>query len=337
MNANLPVRTEMLLSCPLCGSPRPTYWNKGKDRLYRVNEQEFVYSRCAHCALVFASERPERSEMHKFYGQDYRPHAAVGEGDSPPRRSRRPGGAKRWLAKIARAINKPVRRHFPSAFARRVEAHYALPAEGATLLDFGCGSDKFLNHARLLGWTTIGMDFAEASVAAARKSGHTAILCDGDAAWDQIADGSLDFVRMNHVLEHLYEPRQTLARLKSKMRPDATIHIAVPNPSGWSAKLFGHQWHGFDVPRHLMHYGPECLRGVLDGLGFSRIEILHEPLTKDMARSLALRRFDRGRIAHADVDGYADDAKFAEILYLPSRLACALRGADRIHAFAVNR
>ena len=44
--------------------------------------------------------------------------------------------------------------------------------------------------------------------------------------WDEVADESLDLVRLNHVLEHLYNPKDALRALRVKMNPGARLHIA---------------------------------------------------------------------------------------------------------------
>lgn len=211
--------------------------------------------------------------------------------------------------------------------------HYAPPRAGAVLLDFGCGSEKFLNRARKLGWHTIGIDFSPGTIESVRAAGHRGYLA-GDGAWPEIVDGSVDCVRLNHVLEHLYAPRETLANLKQKMRRGATIHIAVPNPASLASHLFRSRWLGLDCPRHIMLYTPDRARRLLSNLGFSDIRIAQETASKDAARSIAYLLADAGLIAPKSAGGFAQHYWLQLPLYLPMRVASALSLGDRFHVFA---
>ena len=77
----------------------------------------------------------------------------------------------------------------PRRFEDRYWSHYEPPEPGQELLDFGCGSDRFLNRARKLGWRTVGIDFHPTAVSTARASGHRAYLLT-DRVWDELPEGS---------------------------------------------------------------------------------------------------------------------------------------------------
>ena len=38
--------------------------------------------------------------------------------------------------------------------------------------------------------------------------------------------------------------REALRALARKMAPGARLHVALPNPAGWTARLFRSTWHG---------------------------------------------------------------------------------------------
>ncbi|CAA9282641.1 MAG: hypothetical protein AVDCRST_MAG56-4903 [uncultured Cytophagales bacterium] len=333
------VKTEILDSCPMCQSKRIREWCKGYDRLLGINEQIFTYSKCKNCRLVFLSERPLETEIYRYYPENYGPYLASGlthysKKSSPSRKSQ--VLLKSISYKIARRANVLVNKVYTNDFSRNLQRSYALNRQGSLLLDFGCGSDAFLNEARAKGWQTIGMDFSEQSVAQVIKSQHTGILYASEEAWNRIEDSSLDFVRMNHVLEHLYHPARVLEMIFRKMKPGATLHIAIPNPDGLSASVFRSLWHGLDCPRHIMLYSPQVLTNFLQTIGFQKTDLLFEHITKDFARSLGYYEAGKSLIAPDQVSGKMFDPRLQEILNVPAALAARLKKSDRFHAFATK-
>jgi 2-polyprenyl-3-methyl-5-hydroxy-6-metoxy-1,4-benzoquinol methylase len=335
------VKTEELRACPHCQSRRLKDWCTGRDRLHGLSRQEFRYARCEDCALVFLSLRPLAEEAHKFYPEHYGPYqaerAASSQATSQAASSASAGGRAglvgKALTRMLNALDHRTERLLPDAVAAKVETYYQPPAAGARLLDFGCGSDVFLNSARARGWETTGLDFSEAVVRRVAESGHRALLMS-PRVWDEIADESLDFVRMSHVLEHLYAPREVLGQLGRKMKAGAALHVSMPNPDGLSAKLFGSRWWGLECPRHVLLYSPGVLRRVLAESGFAVAETLHEVITKDCARSLGYLMADRGWLAGGEVEGMTRRTALAGALRLPAKVAAALGLADRYHTFA---
>jgi hypothetical protein len=92
---------------------------------------------------------------------------------------------------------------------------------------------------------------------------------------------------MSHVIEHLYHPAETFAQIRRVLRPGGILHIATPNPSGYSAQTFGSNWFGLDCPRHIILYTPETLARQVECAGFKTTEIIPLPVIKDAVRSAA--------------------------------------------------
>lgn len=333
----LTVETEKLAACPDCGGGRLRAWCRGRDRQHGLSGQEFQYSECRECGLVFLSLRPLESEAGKFYPEDYGPYRA-GDGAAPALPTHRRAERLRRLAaaplrRLVDSVNHRAARLFPDKTAGLLERRYRPAAAGLRLLDFGCGSEVFLDRAARLGWETVGLDFSEAVVRRVAERGHEALLMS-PAVWDEIADESLDFVRLSHVLEHLYAPREVLGRLRGKMKPGASLHVAVPNPMSITSRLFRSRWFGLECPRHINLYSPKALRRALRELGFTEIEEAHEVVTKDFARSLGYLLSDTGRMGRAEAEGLMHRDDLARLLQLPARVAAASGLSDRFHVFA---
>jgi 2-polyprenyl-3-methyl-5-hydroxy-6-metoxy-1,4-benzoquinol methylase len=330
---------EKLQRCPLCDGSRLKQWRNGRDRIHRISTSTFIYSRCTSCSLIFLSERPTEAAIGSFYPPNYgpyRPDAASAPGGTPNgTRAVTSGRSIRdRLVAVLRFGNAAMARLLKDGDTAGVEL-IAPTRPGAEFLDFGCGSDRFLNRARSLGWATTGMDFNPQTVDLVRQSGHKGVWVS-ETGWLELQDETFDLVRMNHVLEHLYHPIETLALLNRKMRRGARLEIAVPNPSGLSSRMFGSRWHSLDCPRHLVLLRPDVLQKLLETVGFRVDSVSHEILTKDIARSLGHLLHDYRLIRHSDIELIQYNPLLSELLGTPAMLVAKLRLADRFSVVAVK-
>jgi SAM-dependent methyltransferase len=289
--------------------------------LLRLSPQTFVYSRCKSCGILFQSERPAEASIAHFYPDNYAPYNGA-NGNSP--RWRRLNNAALWASNKLIGVDQ---------FERRLEGFYAALAAKPLVLDFGCGSGKFLEKARAKGCETIGMDFSPVALAHVAARGHRALSIT-DTDWQSIGNGSIGLVRMNHVVEHLYDPRRVLRLLYSTLAPGGVIHIATPNSDSVSAEDYREHWFSLDCPRHIMIFTPGSLIALAREAGFQDIELLHEPLTKDMARSELYRQVDASLIPGSDIASAHEDGLLALQFTLRSRLAVRQQRSDRIHLLA---
>ena len=69
-----------------------------------------------------------------------------------------------------------------------------------------------------------------------------------------VEEGHPDQVIVWHVLEHLDEPRATVAEIRRITRPGGRLIVAVPNYSSLQARWAGAAWFHLDLPRHLHHF-----------------------------------------------------------------------------------
>lgn len=319
---------ETLTACPLCGGRSLAAWHRGRDRQHRLSPRLFRYSRCRGCGLYFLSTRPAEEDVKAFYPPDYGPYHAPADGAPVPQRP----VALALLAHALRRLNDGVGRLAPDRARARLEALYEPPGPGARLLDFGCGSTHVLDQARAAGWRTIGLDFSPAVIERVRAGGHEAHLVSPHV-WGGIADASLDLVRLHHVLEHLYRPREVLAEVARKMKPGARLHVGLPNPGGLAARIFGERWWGLECPRHVMLYRERVAAALLGELGFQDVEVIRDAVTKDLVRSWGYWLGDLGWMSLPRIL-VLPGGSLAEALRLPMRAAAAVGLADRFHVVA---
>lgn len=327
------VRTEQIENCPLCGCGPGRAYCRASDRQHQVTAQIFAFAQCRRCGVVYQSVRPVEEDIGALYPIEYEPYRGevVHEVTHDPSVRMR-----RWLGHHGLAgvewINNRIRRRYPDPLPGVLDTLYVPPRRGATLLDFGCGSAGFLDQAAERGWSTIGCDFAAPVVEAVRRAGHRAFQTDD--LWQAIPDGSVDLVRLNHVLEHLYEPRLTLMRLHRKLRRGGRLHLATPNAASLAFWIFRKRWFPLECPRHVVLYTTNVAAQLLQEVGFTTVDCYQEVLTKDAARSLGYVLVDLGRIDAAGALRMQHRPGLASVLFAPARLAALLGMADRFHVVA---
>lgn len=321
------IQSEKVEICLACGSADSAFWCSAYDRLYRTTDQTFEYRSCNACGTLFQSIRPVESEVWKCYSEAYGPHAAKSKLKAL---FNLPVWATRGCQKAADLILGQTRFQ---VWIRQVEKCLV---DAGGILDFGCGSGKYLDRAHKLGCTTLGIDFSPKALEEVARRGHETMPVS-EGTWDAIAARKLKFVRMNHVVEHLYEPLRVLRKIHDAMDEGGCLHLSTPNPAGPSATRYRDAWWGLECPRHIALIPPAQLEKMLRKAGFKSVTIVQEPIAKDLLRSWAYRRTDAGQLRNVDIEGLAGDGLLNLLAALPMRKALQLTGqGDRYHVLAVK-
>lgn len=74
---------------------------------------------------------------------------------------------------------------------------------------------------------------------------------------------------MWHLLEHLYNPRQTLEEVFRILKKDGMLAIAVPDVDHLRSRCYGKNWKYFGPPGHLWYFSKTTLRNLLESIGYS--------------------------------------------------------------------
>lgn len=259
---NAGILGESRISCESCGATGAVVFSALRDHLFG-SPGEWNLRRCGSpaCGLVWLDPRPLPEQLGKLYTAYYT-HAAGSSAPSDPE-SYRSRGVKRVLKVALSAIffwKRPVIR---SDF---------LHLEGlrpGSVLEVGCGDGRFLEAAAHRGWKSFGLDFDAAAVAAARRRGVEADV--GELTDGRYAAGSFDAIVMNNVIEHLWNPRETLAECHRILRPGGRLVMVTPNFDSLGRKRFGRNWRGLEPPRHLYLYTSRSLRSLCRRAGFRQL------------------------------------------------------------------
>ena len=270
---------ELVETCDLCGSTAYELLLGGvSDRLHRL-PGEFNVIRCSECSLVRLSPRPDAASIAAYYPDEYYAYTVAPPAGVPDRRFAHLRDAVRDAALRGHDYETPQpdrsSRLVPSRLPRWIErrAMYDYPGfppwvPGGRALDIGCGNGRFLDRIRRHGWDVVGVDTSAAAAAAARASFGITVHV-GPVEEAPIEEGSIDFVHMSHVLEHLDQPVTTLRRVARLLRPGGRLYVETPNVESLGFRWAGQYWFALDAPRHLWLFGPVTLPRALVQCGFS--------------------------------------------------------------------
>lgn len=141
------------------------------------------------------------------------------------------------------------------------------------ILDIGCGRGLFLNIMEKDGWAVTGHEFDEKSASYAIK--NYGIDVHAGPLEGKFEEGSFDVVNINHVLEHLENPGETLTECHRILKKGGLLVIAVPNIDSFQANFGKHNWFQLDIPFHLFHFSSKGLIGLLEKKSFQVHLIRH--------------------------------------------------------------
>lgn len=315
------------MTCRRCDADDPAPVLRSGDRLLGIPGR-FQVVGCRRCGFLYTNPQPEDADLGRHYPDAYYvPPRPGSDGPSSPRA----GIRARLRAGVLRARGYP--RPSPGrawVAAGRVAARLLaqrflwLPpfVPGGTVVDVGCGSGAHLAELRDLGWNTVGVEPSDTAALAARErlglDVRTGTL--EDAA---IPQGYANVVLLRMVLEHVRDPRRTLAEARRILKPGGRIIVSVPNAGSIETRLFGPSWFAWDLPRHLCHFTPGSLTAMLREAGFGRIRVRHLVNANNLSGSIRYR------------GGGTGTAEPGAALKAMAALQTAARTAGRISAEAV--
>ena len=152
---------------------------------------------------------------------------------------------------------------------RRLKSNLNLVA-GKKVADFGCGSGDFLKLVQPYCNEVIGIELQQNCIDELNVIG---VPCTNNP--DTIKDDSLDIIVSFHVIEHLPNPLETLAKLKRKVMSGGRILIEVPHANDFLLSgVACNEFKQFTLwSQHLVLHTRESLRKTLEYVGLEEIQI----------------------------------------------------------------
>jgi 2-polyprenyl-3-methyl-5-hydroxy-6-metoxy-1,4-benzoquinol methylase len=241
--------------CPACGSVsiHPVFITKD----YTVSGQAFPIWQCADCSLRFTQYVPGIDRIGAYYkSENYISHTNTSKG---------------FINRLYQIVRKRTLKQ-----KRRLICSVSGKIKGQ-LLDVGSGTGAFVNEMTKNGWQVVGLE----PDAGARKVAKVVFGCElrnSDQLFSLPAT-SFDVITLWHVLEHVHDLEKYLQRLKTLLKPDGRLIIAVPNYASFDASVYKEHWAAYDVPRHLYHFSPLSMKFLIERNQLKIID--HKPMWFD--------------------------------------------------------
>lgn len=197
---------------------------------------------CDGCGVLALHPQPSDEQLAAAYSSEY-------YGSSP----------RKFTAPIAAVIGL-----FQGGRARFAAKQLA---PGARILDVGCGNGGFLVQMQRRGFAVEGTEWT-ADAAARVPHDSTFPIHVGDLIDLDLRPASFDAITLWHVFEHVRRPRETLAKIRTLLRPGGVLLMSMPNAESAQARRFRAHWFHHDPPRHVFGFGPHSITRLLDDTGF---------------------------------------------------------------------
>jgi hypothetical protein len=88
-----------------------------------------------------------------------------------------------------------------------------------------------------------------------------------------VPDGQVTVAAMIHVLDHILDPIEFLRRLKTKLRPGATLLIVTHDERSTLAKVLHKRWPAYCL-QHPHLFNSDSMRALLAAAGFDTVKIV---------------------------------------------------------------
>lgn len=258
--------------CPVCDAA---------DLADVFREDPWQLVRCRACDLVFVVNPPTDEELAHLYSFATGYHTQL-----------------RDDAEEIAEFHRQARRKLDA-----VMRHQPQPGR---LLDIGSTAGFFVKAAADAGWEATGVELSPDTSALARErygvDVRTGRLEDMD-----FEEGSFDVVTLWDIIEHVRDPRATMARVARLLRPGGLVGILTPNLDGLFprasyrvATLVG-AWPAVEPPGHLFQFSTRTLGDLLTRTGFEVLDVEHECQPLSYTFGSVRRDPDPRRIAYKAV------------------------------------
>lgn len=273
-----------VIACPFCSSTDALEYRKSADIV-----------KCRNCNTVYLRTRMTQEKMRDFY-------QAFADENTYMKLPKDMGELK----------NSSLRREW------FMEEILEMVKFRGDMLDVGCGWGAFLDYARSKGFYPRGVELTARCVDFANKELNIPVTSH------QLIETEFDYnsfalVTMNHVLEHIPEPKQTLHYIYKILKPEGMFCGIVPNIESVSSTAFEDRWDWIDAKYHYVHYSPDTLRMQLEKAGFvvekmytaagDFGEIIPKEILKQINPAASEDEISK-RLKAAEMNGWGEEIRF---------------------------
>lgn len=290
-------------NCPVCDSTAIRNVLSAQD--HTVSHKSFAIWECANCSLRFTQDVPGTSAIIPYYkSEKYISHSNTSKG-------------------FINQLYQWVRRKTLKKKRRLIQKITGL--QTGSLLDLGSGTGGFAHVMKEAGWQVRGLE-PDADARQTAKELH-GIDLEEAAQLYQLPSSSFDAITLWHVLEHVHDLHQYVAKLKDLLKDKGKLFIAVPNYTSKDAAIYREFWAAYDVPRHLYHFSPASMKLLVEKNG---LKLTHyRPMWYDSFYiSLLSSRYKNGKANYfaaflnglrSNLKAFGDVKRCSSVIYVMER------------------
>ena len=207
-----------------------------------MSGQVFPVCECRSCTLRFTQDVPDEGSIGPYYkSEDYISHSNTSKG---------------LINKLYQSVRKRTLKK------KRKLVEHSTGIKKGQLLDIGSGTGAFVNEMKQQGWQVKGLEPDKDARQAAKKI--YGLELSGMEQFYQLSTGYYDAITLWHVLEHVHDLQPYMQQLKTVLKENGKLFIAVPNYTSKDAANYNEYWAAYDVPRHLYHFSPKAMQVLLE-------------------------------------------------------------------------
>jgi 2-polyprenyl-3-methyl-5-hydroxy-6-metoxy-1,4-benzoquinol methylase len=190
------------MKCPACNSTRCRFYRIHKDNNKKLINKEVVYHECEDCKLLFISPQP-KEELLELYKKGYRDKLSLKQ-------------------KIIFFI--PYSKHFKYSL---FYIKKFIKSKNKSVLDIGSSEGKFLKIMKMCGWKVLGI---EPTIEYAKFSNNVLKVPTKNITFEKFeTKNKFSLVTLIHTLEHIYNPLETIKKVKTILSDNGKLFIVVPS------------------------------------------------------------------------------------------------------------
>jgi len=216
-------------SCHNCKSKNIRFIYKTTDY---ISNEEFRIQRCANCDLIFPLEYPE--DINKYYPKKYRSYIPI----------------------VKKIITIKSQLYVRSIIKRYSKNSNTIKNK---VIEIGCGNGDMLKIFKNLGWDVYGSERS----GVVDKNNELNI---SNKEVDEYPNEYFDLALLYNSFEHLYDPREILKKITTKVKKNGLIIISVPSHESFQCKFGKQDWVHLDAPRHLNIFSIKAFKHMMQSI-----------------------------------------------------------------------
>jgi len=210
---------------------------------------------CPNCGFRHIVPLPSEKELENYYKKEYYKHSQ---------------GART----VEGSFSDPLEEQYLLMRYKDRLTLFDLFSHNMKILDIGSGTGHFLDFMKKNGWNTFGLELSQEEVNEAKNKKLNVIQGSVNDLESFFSLNSFPSINLNHVLEHVINPKKILVKCNKLLITGGIIRIEVPNDFSsfqLAANNVARKNWWINFPDHLNYFNLKSLNNLLKSMGFETL------------------------------------------------------------------